>query len=374
MSDGRHALGALPTIEILLLLGIPAVWLVFLAYFIVACIVRQRVPRSARFEKMGRAKVVPRFFLEYGYWMLTWQTRIFMAVGLTANMMTMLSLVLAGGGAYYIALGRFCLGGWLMFVGFFCDAYDGIIARAQGTASARGEYFDSFIDRYADLVTGFGFLWYYRDDFFATLVVALGMIGSSAMGYARAKGEAVGVDPNVGVMQRHERAVWIGVTTVTGPIFAAYLEPEATYSLFTGGGGLFTFSTAILAPGAFSGAGAHIGPGAVNRTLYFFLIYGFLLIATHMAGCAGLCLFLFFLFGYFINRYFLKYLDALTLFAVICRSGTDNIAVVASFCVNGTQVNFALHFGTTQFYKLGFYFFNIGVLSFCRGCFRSGLC
>src|SRR5439155_1156407 len=47
--------------------------------------------------------------------------------------------------------------------------------------------------------------------------------------YTRANGEAVGIDPNVGYMQRHERAVWIGVSTVISPIFAAYIEPDLAH-------------------------------------------------------------------------------------------------------------------------------------------------
>src|SRR5204862_5963407 len=116
-----------------------------------------------RFDKLGRAKVVPRFVLEYGYWMLHAQVRLLLALRVSADAMTLLSLAFSMAGAVYIGVGRFGLGGWLMFYSCFCDGLDGMIARATGTASARGEYFDSFIDRYADMITGFGVLSYYRN-------------------------------------------------------------------------------------------------------------------------------------------------------------------------------------------------------------------
>src|SRR5213078_3070006 len=72
-------------------------------------------------------------------------------------------------------------------------------------------------------------LFYYRNDPWPAAIVAIGMIGSTAMGYARAKGEAVGIDPNVGVMQRHERGTWLGALTVLAPIFSAFIEPGVAH-------------------------------------------------------------------------------------------------------------------------------------------------
>ena len=228
MNTGYQALRALPSTDLAFVVGIPALWVVGFVAFVIYCLI-WGMPRSPRFDKLGRSRVVPRLFLEYGHFVLNAQVTFFMKVGITADMMTLLSLFLAIGGGVYLGMGRFCLGGWLMFLSFFCDAYDGMIARRSGTASMRGEYFDAFIDRYADLATGFGFAYYYKDDPIPLLIVALGIVGSGAMGYARAKGEAVGVDPNVGVMQRHERAVWIGVMTVFAPIAAPFMEPGVTH-------------------------------------------------------------------------------------------------------------------------------------------------
>jgi CDP-diacylglycerol--glycerol-3-phosphate 3-phosphatidyltransferase len=185
--------------------------------------------------------------LEYGYMQLNWQTRVLIKLGFSANAITVLSLILATVGAYYLGIGRFFIGGWFMFLSFFCDAYDGLIARAMGTASVRGEYFDSFIDRYADIITSFGFLWYYKDDYLGASAVALGILGSAAMGYAKAKGEAVGVDPNVGIMQRHERGVWLGCFTTMAPLFAAFLEPDVAEKYFRGLGGHPRYHAAIFA-------------------------------------------------------------------------------------------------------------------------------
>lgn len=222
MTDWTQKLGA----DLLVLGLVNAYWFLGLGFFLVRAAFKG-MPRSPRFEKLSKSKVLPRFILEYGYWQLQAQARIFIVLGFSPDMVTMLSLLLAIGGAVLIGMGSFGLGGWLMFLSFFCDAFDGIVARQLGVSSNRGEFFDSVIDRYADTVTGLGFLYFYRNDPIGAPAAALMILGSTVMGYAKAKGEAMGVDPNVGIMQRHERGVYLGASTVLAPFVAWYVERGA---------------------------------------------------------------------------------------------------------------------------------------------------
>jgi hypothetical protein len=52
------------------------------------------------------------------------------------------------------------------------------------------------------------------------------------MGYAKAKGEAVGVTSAVGWMQRHERCVYLIGGSVLAPIAASFIEPHAAHPEF----------------------------------------------------------------------------------------------------------------------------------------------
>ena len=61
-----------------------------------------------------------------------------------------------------IGAGRFALGGWLLMFAFICDSWDGIVARVTRTESVAGKFFDATIDRYNDLITYVGFMYYYR--------------------------------------------------------------------------------------------------------------------------------------------------------------------------------------------------------------------
>ena len=62
--------------------------------------------------------------------------------------------------------------------------------------------------------------------------ITLAMIGSTLVSYTRAKGDALGIDASVGYMQRHERAVWLGVSTAVAPIVSAFVEPGSPQPLY----------------------------------------------------------------------------------------------------------------------------------------------
>jgi CDP-diacylglycerol--glycerol-3-phosphate 3-phosphatidyltransferase len=213
----------------MLLLMFPvAAWLLAFVVFLLLSAVRG-VPRTARLALLPRSPYLPRVVLEFGYWVLDAPANACVRLGIAPNSITTLALVLSLAGAVALALGHFCAGGWLLLVGFMCDAWDGIVARKTGTASAAGEFYDATIDRYSDLICFFGLLYYYRDDAAPWLLAAAAVVGATLTSYTRAKGESVGVDANVGSMQRHERAVYLGASCAIAPIVAHYTERSAAH-------------------------------------------------------------------------------------------------------------------------------------------------
>ncbi|HZS36255.1 MAG TPA: CDP-alcohol phosphatidyltransferase family protein [Polyangia bacterium] len=201
-----------------------AVSLVLLTAFVVR-IALAGMPRSERVARTTRSPYLPRPLMEFGYWIFGPPVKLCARLGVTPNMVTAASLFVTAGGAVAVGAGRFTLGGWLLLGGFALDAWDGILARSTGTASIRGEFLDATVDRYADLIAFCGLLYYYRDDALPLALAAAAMIGSSLVSYTRAKGEACGVDPDVGWMQRHERAVYMGACVCLSPLVARFLEP-----------------------------------------------------------------------------------------------------------------------------------------------------
>ena len=70
-------------------------------------------------------------------------------------------------------------------------------------------------------------MYYYRNDPLPLALATLALVGSTLTSYTRAKGESVGIDPNVGWMQRHERGVYLGLATALAPVVAWFTERNA---------------------------------------------------------------------------------------------------------------------------------------------------
>jgi len=224
-------LWSLPSTVLVPLLGLPAFWVACFLIYCVKCAIFG-MDRTPRIDQVTKTPWLPRIFMEFGYWMFRIPVRFFIALGITPNMITLGSMLLTVVASIAIAMGHFGFGGWTLLLAFTCDAWDGIVARATNHCTPAGEFFDSTMDRYNDVFTFLGFLFYYRNEPWMFAITALALVGSSVVSYSRAKGDAVGVNANVGYMQRHERGVWLGVSTAVAPIVAAYMEPGVASPLY----------------------------------------------------------------------------------------------------------------------------------------------
>jgi CDP-diacylglycerol--glycerol-3-phosphate 3-phosphatidyltransferase len=112
------------------------------------------------------------------------------------------------------------LGGLLVLLGGLFDVFDGRVARASGLASAFGSFYDSTLDRISEVIVFLGILSLYNDyrvelgDVGMIYTVMLAMAGSLMVSYTRARAEGLGIDCKVGMMQRPERIVLIGIAAL----------------------------------------------------------------------------------------------------------------------------------------------------------------
>jgi phosphatidylglycerophosphate synthase len=107
------------------------------------------------------------------------------------------------------AAGAMFLAGWLTILAGTLDIFDGALARARGTASARGAFLDSVVDRWAELATFAGVGVFFRGSWLLG-AVALAAGGSLMVSYTRARAEGLGLALMQGSMQRPERYVLLG--------------------------------------------------------------------------------------------------------------------------------------------------------------------
>ncbi len=146
--------------------------------------------------------------------------------GFTADMMTIIGLVLQVAGLPLIITGHFI---WALVVGIIaslCDALDGAVARAGAGPTTAGAFLDSTLDRVSELlVAGALVIYFVREGpQWGPIVAVLVFMGSAQMvSYVRARAEALGVDCRVGFMSRPERLVGLGL----GLLFS-WWEPGGT--------------------------------------------------------------------------------------------------------------------------------------------------
>lgn len=126
------------------------------------------------------------------------------------NVLTITTLVVSALAGYFFHLGMIFVAGVLLLAGSTFDIFDGRVARAQGLNSPKGAFFDSCVDRYSEVLIYLGLLSFFRDTFFVYIVFLIACC-SMMVSYTKARAEGLGIECEVGIMQRTERIVYLGV-------------------------------------------------------------------------------------------------------------------------------------------------------------------
>lgn len=140
----------------------------------------------------------------------------FVKLDIHPNTFTVWGLVISLIGAGFIAYDHIHLGGLFILLGGMCDVLDGKIARKSNKVSKFGALLDSSLDRYAEIFMFLGTAIYLvkHDYFLTSVMIFLALGGSSMVSYVRARAEGLGFECKVGLMQRPERIVLMGISAL----------------------------------------------------------------------------------------------------------------------------------------------------------------
>ena len=143
--------------------------------------------------------------------------------GVTADALTVAGIVIAGIGAVVIGNGYLTLGFVFLVLTGIPDALDGAVAKASGTSSVRGAFFDSVSDRITDALLFGGVTWYLASNEPGRIsVLPVAVMGAAMLiSYQRAKAESLGFDAKGGIMERAERFIVLAI----GLLFSQILIP-----------------------------------------------------------------------------------------------------------------------------------------------------
>jgi CDP-diacylglycerol--glycerol-3-phosphate 3-phosphatidyltransferase len=153
-------------------------------------------------------------------------TRTSVRFGIHPNALTMLGFAITLISGFLFGIGSFRWAGLVLFIGGSCDVLDGHLARVTGTKSIFGALLDSTLDRYAEIAVFIGLVAYYlfrapenaMNDIWVLVTIA-GVTGSLMVSYVRARAEGLGQECAVGLMQRPERVICLGVGALLGEMY-----------------------------------------------------------------------------------------------------------------------------------------------------------
>jgi CDP-diacylglycerol--glycerol-3-phosphate 3-phosphatidyltransferase len=148
-------------------------------------------------------------------WIRTWYSALlrpflhFIArLGVTANMLTAVSLFVVTIAGILFAFHETILGAWILLFGGFLDGIDGELARITGIKSPFGGFLDSICDHCGDFAIYFGlFLLYLQDNTPVEIILIFVALFASVFGsHVRSRAGTLGIDTKtIGVFTRCER-------------------------------------------------------------------------------------------------------------------------------------------------------------------------
>ncbi|MAU34572.1 MAG: hypothetical protein CL502_01485 [Actinobacteria bacterium] len=155
--------------------------------------------------------------------------------GITADVVTIIGIIMAIAASVSIAFGSLRLGFVLLIMTGISDALDGPVAKASGAASLRGAFFDSVSDRLTDALLLGGIAWFLIGDepgYTVMLPVSV-MFVSLLISYQRAKAESLGLDAKGGLMERAERFIVLAIGLLFSEALIVILWIMLVLSSFT---------------------------------------------------------------------------------------------------------------------------------------------
>lgn len=147
--------------------------------------------------------------------------------GLTPNMLSVGGFAGNAAAAWLVTREELVAAGIVYLFFSAVDLLDGAVARATGRATPYGAVLDAVLDRASEALLLVACAWYFADrgDDWYTVAAYMGLFGSVAVSYMRARAEVLGVSMREGLFRRQERVVLLGAgllfSVILGPVMVA---------------------------------------------------------------------------------------------------------------------------------------------------------
>jgi len=140
--------------------------------------------------------------------------RALLRAGISPNAVTMLGTAGVIAGAFgFAARGKFITAVVVITLCGLTDVMDGTMARSRGKVSRYGALLDSTMDRVADGAIFSSLIWWYhtQGDAWSMSAGLICLVSGQIVSYVKARAEGLGFDCHVGLVERAERLITVGV-------------------------------------------------------------------------------------------------------------------------------------------------------------------
>ena len=156
----------------------------------------------------------------------------------TPNAITVIGTVGVTGGALGLfPQGEMFPGALTCTIFVLLDMLDGVLARIKGTSGKWGAFVDSTMDRIADAAIFSGLvIWFFRGGHNAVLgcISLLCLVTGALVSYAKARAEGLGLNADVGLIERPERMLISLVAVGVSGLGVPYILPIGLWGLAAG--------------------------------------------------------------------------------------------------------------------------------------------
>lgn len=160
--------------------------------------------------------------------------RFLLRIGVSPNAVTVAGTVGVIFGASFGARGHLLWGTFIVTAFALTDALDGTMARMRGGGGHFGALLDSSMDRIADGAV-FGAVVYYMfaqgDPYAGGWAALVCLVGGQVVSYVKARAQSLGLNADVGIAERLERLLILGVGGILGGAGLDWGLPAALWVL-----------------------------------------------------------------------------------------------------------------------------------------------
>lgn len=160
--------------------------------------------------------------------------RFLLRLGVTPNAVTIAGTVGVLIGSYLGAFGHLFWATWVVTASALTDALDGTMARMRGGSGRFGALLDSSMDRIADAAV-FGAVTFYlanQGNPYGGMVAGLICLGAGqVVSYVKARAQSLNLNADVGIAERLERLIIVGIGGLLGSAGLDWGLPAALWFL-----------------------------------------------------------------------------------------------------------------------------------------------